>query len=222
MSENNVDTAARVLGDPRAAAITDGYGELRTALDRIRLALQAATTGRVEGLLNAIESHATSKRWPHRRTADGIRVAHLLEVKPAESGTTKVQAKSVRSLNWDAVRPVLDSEHERLWGRANRLGPSKIGQELAAAIDELKGEASSAGHVQLRSVYQRMKNMRPKEPGRVASYYRDEFSADLSLVKQSEGANRRFEFAAARDPRLAFEIVEADGSLLRYGYIRKK
>lgn len=222
MATGNVDAAARVLADQRAASIADAYPELRTPLERIRLAMQGASTGRVDALLAQVEKYAKARDWPTRRVEGGLRVGHLLEVKPTDNGSTKVQAKSVRSLNWDAVQPVLDAEYERLWGRSGRLGADRIARELVQAINEVRDEASGAGHVRLRSVYNRMKAMRPKQAGRVASYYRDEFSADLSTVKQGESTSRQFEFAAARDPNLAFEVVEADGNLLRYGYIRRK
>jgi hypothetical protein len=169
-----------------------------------------------------IEQYSQAQGWAVRRVDNSLRVANLLTVKPQGDGQTKVQAKAVRSTSWDAIRPVLDAEYERVWGRASTLGAKEIGAQVADAISELEVEASASGHVRLRSVYNVLKRRRPKGPGRVASLYRDEFSADLSTLRADEKASQQFDFAAARDQTLSFDVVEPDGRLLQYGYIRKR
>ena len=92
--------------------------------------------------------------------------------------------------------------------------------ELAAIVSDAHGLADPSDYVRLRDVYNRLKANRPKVAGRLVSYYRDEFSADLSCLLQHPKHRSAFEFSAARDPHLAFPVVLDDGTLNQYGYVR--
>ena len=213
MEEGRLQIAHRILGDPRMEATPKLYPVLAQRHHRVSIAVRRALDRGLTVLKDAIVEYAVAQGWGVTVAERRLVIDHLVAVELAEDRTTRVQATRVRSLSWAAVRPVLDSEYERVWGRARR-SISGFVQELNEYLATRPGD-----NVRLKDVYDALKETRPALPGRLASYYRDEFSADLSVLLASN-AGRRFEFSAIRDPRLAFTVVQPGGSLQQYGFIR--
>jgi hypothetical protein len=215
MAAGRLQIAQRILLDPRLAATLKLYPELAQKHNRVSISVRRALDRGLTVLRDEIVRFAEERRWQIVAADRRIVIDHLITIELAEDRTTRVQSVRVRSLAWEAVRPVLDSEHERVWGRARRdsgLFVTGLDQYLASR----RGE-----NVRLRDAYEALKESRPPVPGRLASYYKDEFSADLSVLLTTPAA-RRFEFSAIRDPRLAFPVVQAGGSLQQYGFVRPR
>jgi hypothetical protein len=165
---------------------------------------------------------AEGRDWPASKASDGVRVGHFIKIVPDPAGTTKVGSQRVRSLNWGTVEPILKSEYARLWEKSDEDMES-FATELAGVLGELKSESGEGGYVRLKSVYNGIVARRPKSRGAIPDYYRDEFSADLSLLlrRQQRGSSEnRYELASIRNPELAFEVVLPDGNLGHFGFIR--
>jgi hypothetical protein len=205
--------AQRILVDQRMSKGSKLYPALARAHSRVGIAVRRTLDYGLVALREAVLSHATAQGWPVSVTEGKIVVEHLIAVELADDRTTRVQSKRVRSLSWDVVRPVLDSEYERVWGRARREADGFVG-DLTALV-----EARGTDNVRLRDVYEAIQRRRPARPGKLATYYKDEFSADLSVLL-STPAGRGFEFSAIRDSRLAFLVVLPGGSLQQYGFVR--
>ena len=212
MSEGRLQIAQRILGDPRMEATPKLYPELAQKHRRVSISVRRALDRGLTVLRSAILAFAEEQGWQVVATERRVVVDQLITIELAEDRTTRVQATRVRSLSWVAVRPVLESEYARVWGRARRESSSFLA-EFDGYLTSRRGD-----NVRLRDVYEAMKLSRPEVPGRLATYYRDEFSADLSVLLTTAAA-RRFEFSAIRDPRLAFAVVQAGGSLQQYGFV---
>lgn len=213
MTEGRLQIAQRILLDPRIAATPTLYPELAQKHNRVSISVRRALDRRLTVLHDEIVAYARERNLQVTNGERRIVIDQLITVELAEDRTTRVQSNRVRSLAWEAVRPVLDSEYDRVWARARR--------ESATFVAELEEYLTSRGadNVRLRDVYEALKLSRPAIPGRLVTYYRDEFSADLSVLLTTPSA-RRFEFSAIRDPRLAFPVVQGGGSLQQYGFVR--
>ena len=223
-ARDQADAAARVLGDSRLRPALELMPELRPTLERLRLASQTRIKSRTSRITDAARELAESNGWPASMTSAGLRVGHFVWVLPADAGTTKVGAQRVRSLSWDAVRPVLEAEYARLWAKSDDDVDRFMG-DLESAIDQLQPDTVNSEYVRLRSVYNALAARKPKKHGAIPSYFRDEFSADLSLMLRRQRDSRvksRYELAAIRNPELAFEVVQPDGSLAQFGFIRRR
>jgi hypothetical protein len=219
MQDGRVETAARLLGDERLGSSNELYPHVVGTIKNLRLAVQRALEARRTALLRAIEVRAGERGWRVQVQPDHAVIDGLLTVAIAADGTVKVQSRSLRTLVPGDVLATVEDEHARVWGRA-RAGVEPFEAELAELIREASREADPQGYMRLRDLYNTLKSRRPAVPGRLVSYYRDEFSADLSCVAQHPQYRRRFQYSAARDPSLAFPVILDDGQLYQYGYIR--
>jgi hypothetical protein len=213
MAAGRVQLAQRILQEPAVAETDKLYPELAKTANRVTISVKRVLERSLTMLRDAVIDHARRHGWEATSGDRRVVIDQLITVELADDRTTRVQATRVRSLEWDIVRPILDGEYDRVWGRARR--------EQARFADDLQRVLRShrAENVRLRDVYDEIKALRPATPGRLVSYYRDEFSADLSVLLTSSAA-RRFEFSAIRDPRLAFAVARLGGALQQYGFIR--
>ena len=88
------------------------------------------------------------------------------------------------------------------------------------------------GWARLEDIYQELKrrleevNPNWKVGGRLVAYYKDEFSADLSMLWRAQVNNAvespHLEFSGIRDPRLSYRVVLSAGRVEQYGHIRPR
>jgi len=223
-AKDQADAVARILEDPRQRQSLEQIQALKPTLDRLRLASTARVQSRTTKLAEAAAAFAEQQRWPASKTTGGVRVGHFIRIVPDPRGSTKVGSQRVRSLDWESVKPVLESEYARLWQKSDEEVDA-FASEVSELLSGLKAELGEGDYVRLKSVYNGIIARRPKKHGAIPSYFRDEFSADLSLLlKRQQRATRgeRFELAAIRNPELAFEVVQPDGNLAQYGFIRQR
>jgi hypothetical protein len=219
MRERRISSAAKLLADPRLAEAAALYPQLASSIQRIRLAVQRAIEGQSTALSRSVKEYADGRGWRAETSQDRVVVDGLVVVSMLADGSVKVQSKQVRSLAVPDVLRALESEHDRVWARAEQTR-SDFAEEFRAVVQEAGRDADQQGYVRLQDAYSRLKGSRPKGRGRLVSYYRDEFSADLSCVARDPILRRQFQFSAARDPNLAFSVVLDDGTLNQYGYVR--
>jgi hypothetical protein len=88
------------------------------------------------------------------------------------------------------------------------------------------------GWAPLEGIYQILKQQAESENpdwrkgGRLIAYYKDEFSADLSLLWEAQALKRlnspHIELSSIRDPRRAYKVIQPDRNIGFYGFLRPK
>ncbi len=218
-ADGRIETLVRLIADPRLVASTEPYPQAAATIQNLRIAVQRALASRSEDVLRAVQDFGRAQGWRTSASAGRVTIDGLVVVELGGEGTVKVQARQVRSLDSDEVIRGLAAEYERVWARA-RSAVDSFAVEFESLVVEARRDADAQGYIRLLDLYRRMKALRPKTPGRLVSYYRDEFAADISCLAQHAGHRRRFAFSAARDPSIAFPVVLDDGTLNQYGYVR--
>ncbi len=167
------------------------------------------------------------------RTCQGryprITVAHFIEVSVDESARrTKVGATSVQSLDWAKIRSSLEKEIARVWGRA--FDAPAFRDKILEAYDALEARRGPTGYVRLDDVFKEVRARRAADDpqarsgGRLSAYYRDEFSADLSKLWESQVSGGLpaplLEFTSIRQADQGFSVVLPGGDLATYGFVK--
>jgi len=208
------------------------YPSAHRTVRELRLEVARRLAVRFDRLAQYLAEYSESKGIALRGLSPNFVVAGLIGVVlNKENRAAKVGASYIRTLAWDRIRESLDSEWERVWGR--QFDASTYRDEVVAAYHTaMQRRPNPSRWVALNDVYQMLKEHREEEhpdwrqSGRVAGYYKDEFSADLSKLwgAQIEGSllPPHVEFSAIRDPRRAYEVVMRDGSAAKYGFVRPR
>ena len=229
IEKNDVDAQDRQLSK-EPDALESLYPEARRAILELRLDLDRQLSERFDRLAHQLAHYSESKGIRLKGISPNFVVDGLLEVNlDKESKAAKVGASYIRTLDWQRIREKLDSEWERVWGRPFDVG--RYRDELLAAYEGImQMNPNPSGWAALNDIYQQLKESREdkdpdwRESGRIAGYYKDEFSADLSKLRQGQIDGSllppHIEFSAIRDPRRAFKVVLPDGSTSNYGFLR--
>ena len=161
-----------------------------------------------------------------------LSINSLLDVELNEvKRTAKIGSSFSRNLDWEKLEVVLDGELKRIWERD--VAPSVFRDELLSIHARiLRLKPNPVGWVRLEDVYQELKrieegkNLDWKKGGRLVSYYKDEFSADLSMLWRAQAINKidspHIEFSGIRDPRRSYKVVISAGRIEQYGHIRPR
>jgi len=156
----------------------------------------------------------------------------LLDVEVNEAKrTVKIGSSFTRNLDWVKLELVLNGERKRIWERD--VIPSVFRDELLAVHARILNlKLNPVGWVRLEDIYRELKrraegkNPDWKKGGRLVSYYKDEFSADLSMLWRAQANNQidspHFEFSGIRDPRLSYKVVLSAGRIEQYGHLRPR
>lgn len=156
----------------------------------------------------------------------------LLDVEVNEAKrTAKIGSSFSRNLDWVKLELVLDRERKRIWERD--VIPSVFRDELLVVHARiLKLKLNPVGWVRLEDVYQELKRRQEeknpdwKKGGRLVSYYKDEFSADLSMLWRAQANNQidspHVDFSGIRNPRLSYKVILSAGRIEQYGHLRPR
>ena len=156
----------------------------------------------------------------------------LLDVEVNEAKhTAKVGSTYLRKLEWQKLESFIDKERQRIWERG--FNPTHFRDELLSAHNRLLGiKPNPVGWVRLEDIYQELKrraeeeNPKWKAGGRLIAYYKDEFSADLSMLWRAQVNNTvglpHLELSGIRDPRLSYKVVLSAGRVEQYGHLRPR
>jgi len=206
------------------------YPKAQQTFRELRLFVDCRLAERFDRLAQQLAEYSESKGIRLKGISPNLVVDGLIEVVlDKENKAAKVGASYIRTLDWERIRDLLDTEWERVWGRS--FDAVVYRDELLSAYQAImRMKPNPSGWAALNDVYQQLKGYREeqnpdwRQSGRVAGYYKDEFSADLSKLRQAqiEGSlpPPHIEFSAIRDPRRAYKVVLPDGSTANYGFLR--
>ena len=211
-------------------AIERLYPKAQQTLRELRLFVDRQLAERFDRLAQQLAEYSESKGIRLKGISPNFVVDGLIEVVlDKENKAAKVGASYIRTLDWERIRDLLDAEWKRVWGRP--FDATAYRDELTSAYEAImQMKPNPSGWVALNDVYQRLKEHREeqhpdwRQSGRVAGYSKDEFSADLSKLRQAQVESAlsppHVEFSAIRDPRRAYKVVLPDGSTANYGFLR--
>jgi hypothetical protein len=216
------------LAQPALSELLQAYPQAKPAID-----LAAARAGFLrDNQIKIIESRLREYCNSHGLDIHGgsqkFVVSHFIEVNLGSPNRgLGIGNIRVKVISWNNVEKALDDERIRVWERAFDPGDFKT-RLLHAYNNILQPEKNPTGWVRLHDIYQEFKSQKaekqsPGEKKRLISYFRDEFSADLSKLLKDEAklpGARTFEFSAIRDSRFAFKLVMPNGSIGSFGFVR--
>lgn len=231
LEENNADTAARILQN-RTQQLTDVYPRAKTTLEKLRLDLNRRQEEQLRDTCTKLEEYCRAERIslkgrPPKYTAD-----HLLAVEfDRKKIRSKVGIQSLSTLEWSSVHETLEAERTRLWQRP--FDAAGFRDRLVRTYEELERlNPSPTGWASLEGVYQILKQQVESEDpdwrkgGRLVAYYKDEFSADLSMLWEAQARKQvdspHIELSAIRDPRRAYKVIQPDRNVGLYGFLRPR
>ena len=231
IEDEDIEVASRLLKN-RVKQLVDVYPRLNSTLEKIRIDMNRRQEDQLRQVASQLEkycqeSNITIKGKPPKYTID-----HLIEMEfDRKKLRTKVGINSLSTFRWTPIQDAINEEHKRLWER--NFDASKFRDQLIEAYDELEEiNPSPSGWASLENVYQSLKELEVKENpdwrkgGRLIAYYKDEFSADLSLLWQAQSKSAieppHIEFSSIRDPRRAYKIIQPDRNVGSYGFLRPK
>ncbi len=229
---DNTGAMGRIVAR-RFEQVLEIYPRLGSTLEKLRLDLGRRQEELVAETCASLEEYCRVESISCKGKAPRFTVDHLLSVElDRVKARTKVGAKSVNSLDWNSVREALEAERARLWQRT--FVATTFRDQLFRAYRLAQDEAPSpSGWVPLETIYQILKKETkptgsdgPLKQRRLIVYYKDEFSADLSRLWEAQSNQEmgptHFELSAIRDPRRAFSVIQPDGNVGLFGFIRPK
>jgi len=231
LEQNNVDTAARILQN-RTQQLTDIYPRAKTTLEKLRIDLNRRREEQLRETCAKLEEYCHAERISLKGRPPKYTVDHLLEVEfDRKKIRSKVGIQSLRTLEWPSVREALEEERARLWQRP--FDAASFRDQLVRAYEELERlSPSPTGWASLEGIYQILKQQVESEDpdwrkgGRLVAYYKDEFSADLSMLWEAQALKQldspHIELSAIRDPRRAYKVIQPDRNVGLYGFLRPR
>lgn len=231
LQQNDTEGAARVL-NKQLHQVTSLYPHAKATLEKLRIDLNRRQDEELRTTYGLLENYCRAEEIPLKGRPPKYTADHLLEIQfDRQKNRTKVGIQSLQTLRWQSVAKALDEERARLWGRP--FDESRFRDRLVEAYEEVEGHSPSpTGWASLDDVYQVLRrqverqNLGWRKGGRLVAYYKDEFSADLSMLWQAQAsanvATPRIEFSAIRDPRRAYKVVQPDDNVNLYGFLRPR
>jgi hypothetical protein len=227
----NADSSAdRFLNDPGAARLRALYPQVESLFTHLNADLQRQRVSRSRDLENAIRSFCTEIGQPCHGRYPRLVLAHFVEVSIDETkGRAKVGSTSSQTLEWSKLRPILEREVRRIWGRP--FDPVTFRDHLLATYERFHTRAPSpTGYVRLTDLYHEFRSERARSDptsragGRLSAYYRDEFSADLSklvAVQLRQGLpGPPLDFTSIRRAEDGFSVILPSGDIATYGFVK--
>lgn len=231
IQQENVDVVDRLLRN-RGQQLTEVYPQAKTTLDKLRIDLNRRLEEQLQQTYAQLEEHCRAEGIPMRGRPPKYITDHLIEVEfDRNAGRTKVGIQSLITFQWPKVLEALEAERARVWRRPfDALG---FRNRLVQAYEELEhATPSPTGWAPLEEIYQVLKRQiedaQPdwRKGGRLVAYYKDEFSADLSLLWHAQASNRvdspQIELSSIRDPRRQYKVLQPDSKIGLYGFLRPR
>lgn len=202
-------------------------------LEKLNIALERSLDEQYRGLQDSLRDYCSEERISLSGHSGHFVIDYLLAVVlNHQTRSAKVGNIAIPGFRWEKIQPVLEAERRRIWGR--HIDPAKYRDRLLEVYQRLSSDnPSPAGWVRLADIYTQLKarkqleeKVKQGERSRLVSYYKDEFSADLSRLTEAQSngeiAGQLVEFSAIRDPRLAFHVVLPGGTIASYGFLRPR
>jgi len=231
LRQGDAEAAARLLGS-RVQQVSEIYPQAIATLEKLRIDLNSRQEEQLRQTCTQLEEYCRAEAISLKGRPPKYMVDHLLEVElDRKKNRAKVGIQSLSTLKWPNILEALEAERVRLWQRS--FDPSSFRDRLVQAYEELEHlNPSPTGWASLEGVYQILKQQveseRPdwRKGGRLVAYYKDEFSADLSMLWQAQASKKidspHIELSAIRDPRRAYKVVQPDRNIGLYGFLRPR
>lgn len=220
----------QLLKDPGASRLRALYPQVDQLFTHLSTDLQRQKMSRSGELDHAIRAFCAEAGQPCQGRYPRLAVAHFVEVSIDETkGRAKVGSTSSRSLEWSKLRPILEREVRRVWGRP--FEPVAFRNHLLATYERLHARSPSpTGYVRLADIFHELRAERArsdqnaKRGGRLSAYYRDEFSADLSKLVavqlRQELPGPLLDFTSIRRAEEGFSVILPSGDIATYGFVK--
>lgn len=220
----------RLLKDPGVLRLRALYPQAEPLFTHLSTDLQRRKMLRSGDLEQAIRIFCAETKQPCQGRYPRLTVAHFIEVSIDETkGRAKVGSTSSQSLVWSRLRPILERELHRVWGRP--FEPCAFRDHLLATYERLNTRSPSpTGHVRLADVFHELRAERARSDrnaragGRLSAYYRDEFSADLSKLvavqQRQELPGQPLDFTSIRRAEDGFSVILPSGDIATYGFVK--
>jgi hypothetical protein len=217
--------------DVRASVITV-YPVAKETFEKLGIWTKRITDADLASMQSKFEEYCQKRGLGLRGRLPKMVVDELLGIEINETArTAKIGSVFLRGLDWHKVESTLEKERQRIWQRG--IQPSRFRDDLISVHNRLlRIKPNPVGWVRLEDVYQELKRLAEegnpewKSGGRLVAYYKDEFSADLSMLWRAQADHvispPYIEFSGIRDPRLSYKIVLSAGRVEQYGHIRPR
>jgi hypothetical protein len=225
-------SAQTLLKDPRASQLGSEYPQSHTLLDRLNTDLSRQRSGQHVALDRLIRTYCDEAHHTCQGRFPRLTVAHLIELSvDAQARRVKVGSLSVQSLDWTKIRPALEREIARIWGRP--FDAVAFRDKIIASYNLVEGRSQSpTGYVLLMDVYRELRaevvrqNPDARAGGRLSAYYKDEFCADLSKLWKSQVSGdlpgTQLEFTSIRRAEDGFSVILPSGDIATYGFVKPR
>ena len=229
-SNDNFDTADRVISSKNIQSLSRFYPEGEITVEKIKMCLEIEKNEKINKIEMQIKKYCDDRQIKLHGKFPKFIIDHLINLEfHRKKNAAKVGNVYLQSLDWRKIQEIIEEERKRVWGRP--FDYSKFYDDVILFYKKIADyERNPTGWVRLADIYQSLKteiakrNPNWKSKKRLAAYYKDEFSADLSKSWKAQNSDdrtdRQFEFSAIRDPRLAFKVILPDTSTASYGFIR--
>lgn len=229
LAENDVDAAVRLEGG-RMPQVVDLCPQIKPTIEKLSVDLNRRQEEQLRQTSLQLEEYCRSEGLAVLGRPPKYTVDHFISVElDRKKGRSKVGIQSLSTLKWSSIRRTLEAEGARLWQRP--FETSDFQDQLVRAYREVERAAPSpTGWAPLEEIYQVLKREKEQENpdwragGRLVAYYKDEFQVDLSKLWEAQASRGvpppHIALASIRDPRRAFKLLQPDGNVGPYGFLR--
>jgi hypothetical protein len=210
----------------------NAYPQTRPTLQKLQIDVNRRLDEQFRQTCSLLEEYCRSEDIQIKSSGTKYVVDYYLEVEfDRQKGRTRIGNLSLATLKWDKVREGIDLERARLWKR--KFDIVRFRDKLVKAYKQLGVTSPGATDwISLEEIYQVLKRETENENpnwnkgGRLVAYYKDEFSADLSLLWKAQASRLidtpHIELSAIRDPRRAYKVLQPDNNLGFFGFLRPR
>jgi len=212
--------------------ISEVYPQSKPILQKLQIDVSRRVDEQLRQTSEKIEEYCQSKDIPFKKSGTKFVVDNFIEIElDRHKGRTRIGNLSLSTFKWDKVSEGLDSERARLWKRG--FDAARFRDKLIKAYKQLAEKSTAVTDwITLDDIYQSLKrqieleNPDWKKGGRLIPYYKDEFSADLSMLWREQASKTietpYIELSAIRDPRKSYKVLQPDNNLGFFGFLRPR
>jgi len=222
----------KLLANDTRGSVSSLYPAAKETFEKLGIWARRNTDTNVGIMQGKFEEYCQKHGAVLRGRLPRLSIDSLLDIEVNEvARTAKIGSVFLRGVDWQKVELTLERERRRIWGRD--FDPTHFRDDLESVHAMLlRLKPNLIGWARLEDVYQELKrraqerNPEWKVGGRLVAYYKDEFSADLSMLWRAQASQGisppHIELSGIRDPRLSYKVVLSAGRVEHYGHLRPR
>lgn len=226
------EAVSKLLANDARGNVLTFYPTAKETFEKLGILVRRSTDANVVLMQGKFEEYCQKHGAVLRGKLPKLSIDSLLDVEINQvANTAKIGSIFLRGLDWQKVELTLNRERQRIWGRG--FDPVRFRDDLVSIHSKLLAfKPNPIGWVRLEDVYHELKkrveekNPKWKTDGRLVAYYKDEFSADLSMLWRAQVDQKiglpHIELSGIRDPRLSYKVVLSAGRVDQYGHLRPR